>query len=144
MPTLPDLPTLEAQRRALLRQLTELGDLRPGSLTPSYRKCGRSTCQCARPGARGHGPQWLLTAKVNGKTRTRTIPAAAVDTTRAQIAECQRLRRLTAALIAVSEDLCHTRLRAETARGGGAVAAEKKRVGRRNSPRLRRPNSTGS
>ena len=93
---------------------------------PQLPQARQSYLPLRPPGARGHGPQGLLTAKVNGKTRTRTIPAAAVDTTRAQVAECQRRRRLTAALIAVSEDLCHARLRAETARGAAAVAAEKK------------------
>ena len=59
---------------------------------------------------------------MNGNTCTRTIRAVAVDTTRAQIAKCQRLRRLTAALMAVSKDLRHTRLRAETANAAAAEA----------------------
>ena len=62
----------------------------------------------------GHGPYWLLTWSVDGKTRSRSIPAAQVAATKAQIAECQRLRRLVADLIAVSDDLCQARLKPGT------------------------------
>ncbi len=47
------------------------------------------------------------------------IPLAAVEQTRAQIVECQRLRRLAGELIEVSEGFCDARLQA-----GGAQAAE--------------------
>ncbi len=113
MPATVDVDALEAQRQQLFRQLTTLGDLRPGSLTASYRKCGKPTCRCADASSRGHGPHWQLTAKVNGKTRTRTIPAAALAATRAQIAECQRLRRWIWELIEVSEGLCDARLQSQ-------------------------------
>ena len=41
MPTpAPAAETLAARRQDLLQQLANLGDLRPGSLVESYRKCG--------------------------------------------------------------------------------------------------------
>src|SRR5258708_23029237 len=33
-----------------------------------WRRCGKPNCACARPGHRGHGPQWNLTRRVGGKT----------------------------------------------------------------------------
>ena len=110
MPAPTPAQTLAARREELLQQLAAIGDLRPGSLVQSYRKCGKPNCHCAAAEHPGHGPRWILTHSVNGKTRTRTIPDSARAATRAQIAECQRLRRLVAELVEVSEQLCQARL----------------------------------
>ena len=64
------------------------------------------------------GEKCGLTARVDGKPLTRAIPRDAVALTRAQIAECKRLRALTAELIEVSEGLCQSRL---STRGAGTV-----------------------
>ena len=118
-----NLQELEARRDALRQQLALIGDLRPGSLVARYRKCGKPYCRCARDGSRGHGPSWSLTRQVAGKTRTRIIAPSDVARTQAQIAECQRLRRLIGELIEVSDALCQTRLLA--GRGDAADAAKK-------------------
>ncbi len=110
MPDSLDPAALAARRDELVRQLAAIGDLRPGSLVQNYRRCGRPDCFCADKQQRGHGPYWLLTWSVDGKTRSRSIPASRVAATKAQIAECQRLRRLVAELIAVSDELCQSRL----------------------------------
>lgn len=52
---------------------------------------------------------------MRGKTRTRRIPPSQVEATRAQIAECQRLRRLVAELITVSDELCQSLLESAAA-----------------------------
>ena len=137
----PASETLAARREDLLQQLAALGDLRPGSLVQSYRTCGKPNCRCADPSHPGHGPRWLLTHSVHGKTRTRTIPPDQLDATRVQIAECQRLRRLVAELIDVSDQVCQQRLEA-----GGADAADegKKNSARRNSPARSKPSSSAS
>ena len=118
MTTTPTLDALHAQRQQLLDQIAALGDLRPGSLTESYRTCGKPTCHCAKKEARGHS-QWLLTYRVGGKTRTRVVPRAALAETRAQITECLRLRELVAELIEVSEQVCQAR-----AQGARRTAAD--------------------
>ena len=102
---------MAARRDQLRQQLAAIGDLRPGSLVQNYRKCGKPGCRCAAAQHPGHGPYWLLTWSLRGKTRSRSIPASEVEATKAQIAECQRLRRLVAELIDVSDDLCQSRLR---------------------------------
>ena len=135
MPTTPDLEQLEQRRDDLRQQLAALGDLRPGSLVARYRKCGKPYCHCAKDGSRGHGPSWSLTRQVAGKTVTRIIPPDAVAQTQAQIAECQRLRRLTGELIEVSDALCQTRL--SDGRGGGAEAQKKGALKRGSRPRSR-------
>ena len=114
MPAPPDTSALQQRRQELLARIAALGDLRPGSLVQNYRRCGRPNCFCADKQHPGHGPYWLLTRTVQGKTRSQSIPTSQVKATQAQIAECQRLRRLVAELIDVSDDLCRSRLKKGT------------------------------
>lgn len=110
--TVHDHDQLLAQRDRILQDIAGIGDLRQGSLRTQYRKCGKPNCHCAGDGAKGHGPYWLLTwmDKARNKTRGRTVPADAVEETRAQIAEYRRLRGLMQELIAVSPRICDARL----------------------------------
>ena len=86
--------------------------MRPGSLVPRFRKCGKSSCHCAKEGAKGHGPSFSLTHSVDGKTITHVIPAGpAVDRTREQLEEYHRFRQLVQELISVSERICDHQLR---------------------------------
>src|ERR1700730_15023667 len=107
---LPSLSELEAQRERLKLQLSDLGDLRPGSLVERYRKCGKPNCHCAQPDEPGHGPSWSLTHDVKGKTTTKIIPKAFVPQTREHTGEYQRLRHLTSDLVEVNEKICEARI----------------------------------
>ena len=111
-----DAESLSTRRAAILGELASIGELRPGSLFKRYRKCGKPGCRCARDDDPGHGPNWVLTARVDGRSVTRAIPAEEVARTRAQIDEYRRLRVLMAELVAVSDGLCQTRLGTEGAR----------------------------
>ena len=62
------LPLLEAERSQILRQISALGDLRPGSISAVVRRCGKPSCHCAKPNDPGHDAQLRLTRKVDGKT----------------------------------------------------------------------------
>jgi hypothetical protein len=111
MPT-PDLEALQRQRDQLKSQLSQIGEMRPGSLVGRFRKCGKPSCHCARKGAKGHGPSYSLTRPVEGKTVTRIIPAGpAVEQTRQQLEEYHRFRQLVQQLLAVSEQICDWQLR---------------------------------
>jgi hypothetical protein len=103
---------LERRRAELVGQLASVGQMRPGSLTLRFRRCGTAGCHCAKPGDPGHGPELSLTRKRNGKTVTRLIRPDAEAQTRAQIAECRRFRQLSQALLEVSSALCEARLAA--------------------------------
>lgn len=111
MPNL-NLDALLQQRDQLKSQLAAVGDMRPGSLVPRYRKCGKASCRCAQKGAQGHGPSYSLTHAVKGKTVTNVIPPGpAVERAREQIDEYRRFRGMVQQLIAVSEKICDLQLR---------------------------------
>src|SRR5205823_14188642 len=69
-----DVDTLETKRSKLLEEFLRLGDLRPGSITAVTRRCGKSSCHCAKRNDPGHDPQFRLTRRVAGKTVTETFP----------------------------------------------------------------------
>jgi len=63
----------ERKRDALVDSLKELGDFRRGTITANYRKCGKSNCACAREGHPGHGPQYLWSATIKGKSYAKNL-----------------------------------------------------------------------
>jgi hypothetical protein len=69
----PDLEALMLQRDQIKDRISRIGEMRPGSLVARFRKCGKSSCHCAKKGAKGHGPCYSLTHPVGGKTRTRVM-----------------------------------------------------------------------
>jgi hypothetical protein len=111
VPEEPDeLPELERRRAELYRELSRVGDFRPGSLNEVRRKCGKPNCACAAPGHPGHGPQYNLTRKVDGRTRARHLrPGPELDKTRREVAEYQRFRDLVGQVTEVNEAICDAR-----------------------------------
>ena len=107
---LPSLQDLEDQRRDLVHAISELGDLRPGSITGIVRRCGKPTCHCARTGDPGHGPNLRLTYKVQGKTITEALPTPmAVRKAELEIAEFRTFRQLSHRFVEVNEQICRLR-----------------------------------
>lgn len=114
------LDTLILQRDRIKSQLAAIGDMRPGSLVPRFRKCGKPSCHCAKKGDPGHGPSFSLTRPVKGKTVTRVIPAGpAVERTRLQLEEFRRFRQLVQQLIDVSEQICDLQIQSAGASEDG-------------------------
>jgi hypothetical protein len=109
--TTSNFDALQRQRDQLKSQLAQIGEMRSGSLVARFRKCGKSSCHCAKKGAKGHGPSYSLTRAVSGKTVTRIIPAGpAVEQTRQQLDEHRRFRQLIQQLLEVSEQICDWQL----------------------------------
>jgi len=111
VPDEPDeLAELERRRGELYAELGQLGDFRRGSLNEAFRKCGKPNCACAAPGHRGHGPQWNLTRKAGGRTRTVHLrPGPELDRARREVAEYERFRDLVGQVTEVNEAICAAR-----------------------------------
>ena len=107
---LPSLHDLEEQKRGLVRAISELGDLRSGSITGLVRRCGKSTCHCARPEDPGHGPNLRLTYKAQGKTITEALPSpVAVRKAEHEIAEFRKFQELSRTFVQVNDQICRLR-----------------------------------
>jgi hypothetical protein len=132
MPNNPDIDALVLQRDQLKNRISQVGEMRPGSLVARFRKCGKPSCHCAKKGAKGHGPSYSLTHPVAGKTLTRIIPAGpAVEKTQQQLEEYHRFRDLVQQLVVVSEQICDLQLRNTVPQTEGV----KKNLARRSSRR---------
>lgn len=55
------------------KRIIRLGFICSGSVMLLYRKCGKATCACQDNKKAEHGPYYIWTRKVNGKTVTRTL-----------------------------------------------------------------------
>jgi hypothetical protein len=117
------LPQLEAKRSDLFRQLVAVGDFRRGSITSTSGKCGKPNCHCSKRDDRGHGPNFRLTRRVEGKTVTETFPSpAALRKAQQEVTEFHRFQDLCAEIVEVSEKICALRQVEDT-----FTPAEKKR-----------------
>jgi hypothetical protein len=104
------LGELEARRAELLAQLGQVGDFRRGSVSVSYRRCGKANCACARPGHPGHGPRTMWTRRGSGgKTVGRALAPGEVDKVRAELDAWRRFNALTDELAVVNEAICEAR-----------------------------------
>lgn len=113
---MPDsLVALEKQRSGILMQILELGDFRSGSITAIYGRCGKPNCHCHQPNQSGHGPNFRLTRKINGKSVSETF-SSAVELRKAQreVEAFHRFRLLSQELLEVNEKICRARPVADT------------------------------
>jgi hypothetical protein len=108
---MPDsLSVLEAERRSILQQISELGDFRPGSITAAQGRCGNPHCHCHQPGEAGHGPTLRLTYKARGKTVTESFSSPeAQGKAEREIAEFRKYQQLSRAFIELNDKICRQR-----------------------------------
>ena len=104
------LPQLEQRRAELYLQLGEVGDFRRGSLNGTYRRCGKANCLCAEPGHPGHGPRYMWTRSVDGKTHGRQITAGPeVDKVTREVANFKTFLAQVEEIVEVNEAICEAR-----------------------------------
>ncbi len=109
------LSDLEQQRSELLRQILELGDLRPGSISGTGGRCGTRGCHCHQEGDPGHAPHPRLTYKLGGKTVSESfaVPAARRKAER-EISEFRRFQDLCRDFVDLNTKICRARPVEET------------------------------
>jgi uncharacterized protein DUF6788 len=109
------LAALEQQRFSILTQILHLGDFRSGSITTISGRCGKPNCHCHLPNQPGHGPNFRLTRKVDGKTVSETFSTAAeLRKAQREVDAYHRFRQLSQELLEVNERICRTRPREDS------------------------------
>lgn len=71
-----DATKLRAEKYKLIRRYGIPQDLLGGTLTQTYRRCGKPGCHCYV--SDGH-PMWVLTYSVDGQRIVEFVPSALVD-----------------------------------------------------------------
>src|SRR5260370_27644968 len=104
------LSDLEQRRELLARRIAELGDLRPGSITGTSGRCGKPECRCHQPGQPGHGPNFRLTYKVDGKTISEALPTpAAMQKAEREVEEFRKFQQLSREFLGTNTEICRLR-----------------------------------
>jgi hypothetical protein len=126
------LAALEQQRSGILTQILELGDFRSGSITAINGRCGKPNCHCHRPNQPGHGPNFRLTRKINGKTVSESFSSAAeLRKAQREVEAFHRFRQLSQELLEVNESICRARPVEDT------LSPEEKKRPKRSAKRSR-------
>ena len=121
------LAQLESKRAALFTALAETGDMRQGSISETYRRCGKANCACAQARHGGHGPFYAFTRKVDGRTQTIQLrPGAALNKLLREVERYHQFRRLVEDLVEVNEAICRLRAVETEAETPGRQGLKKK------------------
>jgi hypothetical protein len=100
----------EQKRTALMDSLKELADFRRGTITANYRKCGKANCACAQPGHPGHGPQYLWSATIKGKSYAKNIKLEPeMQKYEEETARHRRFVELCDEIVRINERICDLR-----------------------------------
>jgi hypothetical protein len=104
------LKRLESKRKALYRRLEDLGDFRRGTIATNYRKCGKRNCACADPEHRGHGPQYLWSTTIKGRSYAKSLKLGPELQKYLEETDSYRVfTKLSKEILQVNEDLCDMR-----------------------------------
>lgn len=68
-----DIKNLELKKKTIIEKIADLGDFRRGTISVNYRKCGKKNCACAKPDHPGHGPQYLWSTTIKGKSYAKNL-----------------------------------------------------------------------
>lgn len=104
------LSDLEQRRELLAQHIAQLGDLRPGSITSTSGRCGKPECRCHQPGQSGHGPNFRLTYKVDGKTVSEALSTpATIHKAEREVEEFRKFQQLTREFLGTNAEICRLR-----------------------------------
>jgi hypothetical protein len=104
------LIALEQQRAVIVSGIADLGDFRSGSISAISGRCGKPECRCHQPNQPGHGPNFRLTRKVNGKSVSETFASPAeLRKAQREVDAFHRFRKLSQELLEVNEKICRLR-----------------------------------
>lgn len=107
---LEDITELEAERTRLYQELSRTGDLRRGTITATHRRCGKANCACANPEHPGHGPRYMLTRTVAGKTQAIHLrPGPELRKAEREVENYHNFNSLVHTIVDLNERICDAR-----------------------------------
>lgn len=106
--------TLQRQIEKVKRDLTALGDLRPGSLSTQYNVCGSPGCRCKADPPVKHGPYYQVSYTRKGKSSTKFVKKEDLVTVRKQLKNYERMKLLMEKWIDLAMELSILRLTKKT------------------------------
>ncbi len=108
------LKTAEGKYSRLANALASVGPIRRGSIYQTRLRCGSSGCRCQRDPDARHGPYWLWTAKVAGKSKCRKLNAETLKLYRQQSKNHAKMKQIIHRMETITEEIteCQVQLAA--------------------------------
>ena len=104
---------LQREIERIKKQLADLGDLRPGSLSKQYNVCGKPGCRCKASPPEKHGPYYQVSYTRKGRSGSKFIRGEQVTRVREQLKNYTKLRELVDRWIEAGAELSNLRLEEE-------------------------------
>ena len=139
---MPDPTDVPAAVRDLARRLAEPKPMRRGTLAVRFLRCNKLGCACAERADARHGPYHSVVRVVEGKTRSRHVPAEQAELLRQQVQAGQQFRQEVDAYWQACEQWADAQLDAPEA--ASETGAAKKRGSKRRSRARSLPRSKRS
>ena len=101
---------LQREIERIKKELAELGDLRPGSLSKQYNVCGKPACRCKASPPVKHGPYYQVSYTRKGRSGSKFVRGEQVTRVRQQLKNYTKLRKLVDRWIEAGAELSNLRL----------------------------------
>ena len=106
---------LQERIEKIKREISALGDLRPGYLSQQFNVCGTAKCRCKADPPQRHGPYYQIGWTRKRKSTSRFVRKPHVSRVRREIKNYERLQSLIDRWIELSIQLSDLRLKEGTA-----------------------------
>jgi len=108
------LKAAETKYHRLTTALSGLGPIRKGSIYQTRLRCGSSGCRCQRDPEARHGPYWLWTAKVDGKSKCRKLNPKTLKLYRQQSKNYAKLKQIIHNMEIITEEITECQIQLAT------------------------------
>jgi len=135
------LETHQSRHRKLCETLAQIGPIKRGSIYKTFSGCGSPGCRCHRDPQARHGPYWLWTGKIDGKSRCRQLHGHTLKLYRQYTSNYKKSKRTLEQIEKISDRIlnCQQQL-AELDENERGPQTKRRRPGRE----LRLPDNSGS
>ena len=99
------------QIKKVKREISALGELRPGSLSTQYNVCGSPGCRCKATPPKKHGPYYQVSFSRKGKSSTKFVRKEDLPAIRKQLKNYEKLKTLMDRWIDLATELSNLRLK---------------------------------
>ena len=106
---------IERQIKKVKREISALGELRPGSLSTQYNVCGSPGCRCKATPPKKHGPYYQVSFSRKGKSSTKFVRKEDLPAIRKQLKNYEKLKALMDRWIDLATELSNLRLKKDQA-----------------------------
>jgi hypothetical protein len=90
-----EIDKLQKRIVQIKKRLSELGDMRPGSLSMQYNVCGNPTCRCKHPEKPvKHGPYYQISYTRKGRSTSEFVKTEKVLDFKQQLKNYQTFKKL--------------------------------------------------